>query len=188
LAAFLRSLKGQRMLMDAGKMNDRFFFMAAGLGFEGEVAHEFAVSGSRGLVNYLRSSIKVWFRFKPFEVWEAGNPEPQSYFSLTFANGSQYGNNARIAPGAQVNDGLLQYIQVRPFPFWQLPSFVWNLMNGSLKPNRYYLAKPFQSLQLTLPAVFPGHLDGEPVQVGPDVMVEVLPDALWIQKPVLETV
>jgi diacylglycerol kinase family enzyme len=184
MEAFLSGLKGKRSNMDVGQLNEGLFFMAAGFGFEGEVAHEFASAGSRGFLNYLLSSLKVWGRYRPVVVWERGNPESKAYFSVTFANGSQYGNNARIAPGALIDDGLLQWIRIRPFSTWRLPWFTFQLMNGSLSESRYYKTDPFTSLHLQLSGTTPGHIDGEPIMLGPDVDVQILPGALWVQTPI----
>jgi diacylglycerol kinase family enzyme len=56
---------------------------------------------------------------------------------LAFANGSQYGNNAFIAPGASIFDGLLNVTQISPFPFLRSGELIYRLLNQKLKSNRF---------------------------------------------------
>ena len=44
-------------------------------------------------------------------------------YAIVFANASQYGNDARIAPNAIVDDGLLDFIIIKKFPNWKIPFF-----------------------------------------------------------------
>ena len=42
---------------------------------------------------------------------------------IAFANTSQYGNNFRIAPKANIKDGMLDFVIVKDLPRWKIPLF-----------------------------------------------------------------
>jgi diacylglycerol kinase (ATP) len=62
--------------------------------------------------------------YKPqkYQLEIDGRQYEREAFMLSFANSSQYGNNAHISPKASVQDGLLDVCIIsKPFPLWRLP-------------------------------------------------------------------
>ena len=109
---------GKAYKIDAGKIDDRYFFCTAGFGFDALIAHHFSTSSSRGLKSYIFYTLKSFFRYKGVEADFELNGEKYSgrFFTVTIANANQFGNNAFIAPKAEVNDGWLDVTMIRPFP------------------------------------------------------------------------
>ncbi|MBD2716178.1 diacylglycerol kinase family lipid kinase [Microvirga sp. STR05] len=96
--------------IDTGEINGRPFFCTAGLGFDAHVSKMFAQAGTRGLSTYVKVALREYRRFRPTPVQVT--LEGQELFDthcyvLAFANAAQYGNNAYIAPRANIQDGLL---------------------------------------------------------------------------------
>ena len=86
--------------IDVLEMNGKYSLNVSGVGFDAEVAHEFNNLKIRGIVSYIYAAIKLWFRYpeKKYKMVSDGKVMKVSCFILSFANSSQYGNNACIAP------------------------------------------------------------------------------------------
>lgn len=183
--AFRQLLAGYTISMDSGQINGRPFFLAAGIGFEGVVAHEFSKQKVRGFSQYIQSAAKAFWSYNPISIeWEIDKQRMSGeVFTMTFANGSQYGNNARIAYGSSICDGKLNQAIVFPFPFWKGSQIFLQLMQGKLNSCKHYQIHPFE--RITMKSIEPliGHLDGEPVNFGSELEVKILPGSLLVRVP-----
>ena len=169
----------KKQRIDGGKISQIPFFCTAGLGFDAEVAGQFAKQNSRGLVTYIWLSILAFFRFKN-QTYEINNLH-KTLFTLTFANASQYGNNAYIAPNAIINDGLLEVCQCKPYPAWRSLEMVYRLFAGSIDKSKYLSIFQTESVQIKTSAPPYIHYDGETIQLDTrDFVVEIMPKCLWV--------
>src|ERR1700682_3859518 len=87
--------KGEVFPIDAFRINEKFLCALCGIGFDAEVAHEFAKQKTRGLQTYLRISTMKFFSSKPypFEIeLEDRIIKTDAYF-ISIANSNQFGNN-----------------------------------------------------------------------------------------------
>jgi diacylglycerol kinase (ATP) len=110
---------GQSSAIDSCTINDRPFFCTAGIGFDAHVSSVFAASTKRGLQTYVQMVLREFFNFKPqLAVLELNGLQLETNcFVVAFANASQYGNNAFIAPMADIRDGLLDVCLIRHLNF-----------------------------------------------------------------------
>ncbi len=106
LSDFIQSHK--ILKMDYGMVNGLPFFCTAGLGFDAQIAHSFSEQKKRGFKSYLKVILKDFSdnKIKNFKIDFQDNSVLLSSFLITFANSSQFGNNAYISPEASVQDGL----------------------------------------------------------------------------------
>jgi YegS/Rv2252/BmrU family lipid kinase len=180
-------LKGKNTPMDHGEVNKIPFFLAAGIGFEGVVARRFADKKSRGFLSYITASAQEYFNWKPiqYKVFYEDEIIEGSAFTIDFANGSQYGNNAIISPGAAIDDGLLQFVRVLPFPLHEAPGMLRQLLGGRINRSGYHLQRAFTRLELRVEGSqkIEGHTDGEPRLFELPLTVEVLPASLLLRVP-----
>lgn len=185
LNALKQLLFGHANKMDAPKVNGRYFFLATGMGFEGMVAHAFAKQKQRGFFQYLASSTASWRAYEPIVLdWEMdGIRVNEPVFTWSAANGSQYGNNAQIAPGASIYDGLFNLAWLSPFPLWRGPELFARLMQGSLKPSQIYHQKAMHTLTVRLEGRQLAHIDGEPTEFEDEVKLEIEPHVLKVIQP-----
>jgi diacylglycerol kinase family enzyme len=183
--AVRKALGGKPVLIDSAELNDLPFFCTAGLGFEAYVAHAFARQPVRGLQTYIKTAYRTFWRYQPAEYTingEATGP----LFSLTAANAAQFGNNAWIAPTANIADGLLDLCQMRPFPARAAGPLGWRLFNKTLHHSPYWRSQRTQRCTLSIPTADPAgtllaHADGEPVVLsGNTCTVRVLPGSLLV--------
>ena len=92
----------------------RLFFNLAGVGFDAHVAACFDrdATGSRGLSSYVRITVRelVALSIGDYRIDAAAARRDRQALLVTFANGSQFGNGARIAPDARLDDGKLDLV------------------------------------------------------------------------------
>jgi diacylglycerol kinase (ATP) len=70
--ALYRAIDGNIISIDAGIWNERPFFCTAGIGFDAQVASQFASRGKRGFLNYLYSTLLSLSRYQAIEIKEIG--------------------------------------------------------------------------------------------------------------------
>ncbi len=117
----IKTLNEKRVeLIDSAKMNRQWFFNMAGMGFDAHISEVFSHDKTRGFGAYIRSSFREIINYKS-EIYHLeidGVHYEREAFMLSFANSSQYGNNAHVSPHASVQDGLLDVCIIKPFPLY----------------------------------------------------------------------
>jgi len=177
--AAARAVQGRPVLIDSGQANDRPFFCTAGVGFEAHVAHRFARQPRRGLASYLGSAYTALQTYQPRSYRIDGTPH--TLFSLTAANAGQFGNNAWIAPQANVADGLLDLAALHPFPRAAAGWLAWRLFRKTLHQSPYLHTQRFRSVTVEGDGPLAIHLDGEPVTLPTDTLrIQVVPASLLV--------
>ena len=181
-AALRRINRMESTAIDCGKIGDRYFFNVAGLGFDASVSDKFASETFRGPVGYLRTVINVMSNYKPrkYSLEIDGKAYEREAFMISVANSPQYGNNAYIAPNASVNDGVLDVCIVRKFPLYTLPLMVFHLFNRTVNQSEYVEIISGKKILIRQDENAPVHLDGEPMDLGKEISIEVQKNALRI--------
>ena len=177
-------VKAETIDIDILEANGEKFINIFGLGFDSYVAHDFSKRKKRGLKSYVFSVSKSIFRFKPIFV-EINSKELEhkgKYNILAVANSQQFGNNARIAPNAKPNNGSLELVLIKPFPFYYYPVFIVKLMRGKLKSSKYIDFKKTNE-ELILKTPFDKyHIDGEPRTHEGILTIKILPEKVQFIK------
>ena len=92
-------------------------------------------------MTYLRTMIEEYRSFKPetyrLDINDGERTLETEAFVLVVANATQYGNNAYIAPEADLSDGLLDLAIIRPFPVLEAAVVLGDLMLGKLAGNKH---------------------------------------------------
>ncbi|HWA25417.1 MAG TPA: diacylglycerol kinase family protein [Lacunisphaera sp.] len=183
--AFRALLEGEPLAIDTGMVNSDPFFCAAGTGFEAVIASRFASLTSRGFSGYLRTSASTWRTYRPerYTLHHPGGSDRLEAFTVAIANSSQYGNNAYIAPGASMHDGLLDITAVPHVGLHNAVPLIWRLFHGSL--DRVATVRRWQGNQFVLEREKAGwiHTDGEPRAEVSRLEITVRPSSLRIMVP-----
>ena len=157
--------------LDYCTVNGTPFFCTFGMGFDASVSWKFAQQKRRGLMTYLKSTIEEYLNYKTAEyVIEAnGNTLTENAFCVACCNASQYGNNAYIAPGADMTDGLLDVTIIHAGSMLRTAVVGIDLMSGTIKNN--ILIESFKTNHLTIrrKESGPAHIDGEPLIMGEEL-------------------
>ena len=177
--------RGRTIAIDAGQVGDGYFFNIAGVGIDAVIAARFADRGlrKRGPIGYLKltSAELLRFRAKRYDITIDGVPGSHDAMLVAIANGRQYGNRALIAPGARLDDGLLEVVIVEPLSMWGIASRLPALFRGTLAPGPGITMKAARALTIRTDGDVPYHLDGEP-RVGRDeLVIQTHPAALRVR-------
>lgn len=166
--------------IDYGLVNDHPFFCTCGTGFDAYVSTEFAKSKNRGVVTYIEKMIKGYFNYKSqnYVLEGPGIEMKDKAFVITFANASQWGNNAYIAPQASVQDGMMDISIMSNFPTIAIPSIALQLFTKTIDKDLFVTT--LRTNQITLYRDEPGpfHFDGEPYEEGKEVKISIVQDGL----------
>jgi YegS/Rv2252/BmrU family lipid kinase len=176
---------GEIISSDYGILNDKPFFCTAGIGFDAQVGQRFAQIGRRGFVSYAQASVMEYFYYSPqnYKITVDGRTFSRRAFMITFANTSQWGYNAYIAPNASLNDGLIDLVIVSPFSFVVAP-----IIGLRVFTKRLYHSRNIEIIR-TREAVIERekagciHIDGEPMNGEKVLKVKVIPGKLKIIVP-----
>jgi YegS/Rv2252/BmrU family lipid kinase len=176
---------GTPRLIDTGLADGHPFFTAAGLGFEAEISARFNRLSQRGFFRYLTTSAQAWREHQPEScvIEHAGTRTPFRTFTLAVANSDQYGNNARIAPGARVDDGLLDLTAISPVTWHGALPLLTRLFNGTLARSTNVLRLRATDFVVERPSAGPIHTDGEIHAAPTRVTFAVRPSSLRILVP-----
>ena len=181
-AALRRLATPEFSRMDVGVMNGHPFFCTAGLGFDAHVSQHFAQAGSRGLSTYLRVTLREYRRYQPVAVQVDldGQRLATNCYVLAFANASQYGNNAYIAPLADLRDGLLDVCLIDALPVGRAIRVSLGMALGNLPQSSAaeYFRVPQGRVVAASPIGF--HVDGDYLGHATEFVIELLPLALAV--------
>lgn len=178
---------GAPRLIDTGLADGHPFFTAAGLGFEAEIAARFNRLTRRGFARYLTTSAQAYFAYnpEPHVIEHQGGRTILRPFTLAISNSDQYGNNACIAPGARVDDGLLDLTAVPPVSVLNGAPLLWRLFRQTL--DRSHSVFRLRADRFTIERAAPGpiHTDGEVHFAPARVEFSIRPRSLRIMAPCL---
>lgn len=175
--------------MDVGMINDRPFLNVAGAGFDAAVGAEFHARGQRGgrrgIFTYVWLSLgeSVRYRARHWKLGAGDHGFEGKALVVAFVNGRQYGGGARIAPGARLDDGLLDIIVIEDAPVAEILLNAPRMFLGGIERFRRYrrLAAATAVLSGAAPELF--HRDGEPEPAAERIEVRVEPRALSVLVP-----
>lgn len=184
---------GKAEFIDSFYINKKFSCMLCGLGFDAQVAHDFARQQKRGLATYIKQSTKNFFAAKtyPFELSIDGKHINTEAFFISIANSNQFGNNFTIAPQASLHDGLLDIVVVNKMSKLRM---VWTILkqirNGQVRlyeDKKYHRndIHYFQTKKLIIknPKLAPLHIDGDPAETTPEFEIEIIEKAFKLLVP-----
>ena len=175
----LNNLKSKKI--DTVTFNGLPYLGIAGIGFDGFIAKEFSKRNKRGLTSYIKVVLKHYRDFKYSKYIISCNNELHELdaFIVAIANTQQYGNNAYIAPKANMTDGMLDLVIVKKHNKWLLPILLFRGFTKTLHKSKY--VEYIKSKKFIIKTnCNEAHIDGEPIKVEKENIIEVLPLSLNI--------
>jgi YegS/Rv2252/BmrU family lipid kinase len=179
-----QALAAAARMIDAGELGGRMFFSVAGVGFDAHVAACFDrdLCGSRGLSGYARITAREFFTYKARDFRISGDVAcaPRRAMLVTLANSAQFGNGARVAPSARVDDGRLDLVVFEESSRLATVLAVPRLFTGGAGKLRRVAINQFERIVIEsdVPMIF--HVDGEPIQGGTRLEARIHPRALLV--------
>ena len=184
--------KGKASFIDGFYLNQHFSCMLCGLGFDAQVAHDFAKQSRRGLATYVKQTFSNFFSAKAYPfILDIDNKRIKTEaFFISIANSNQFGNNVTIAPQASICDGLIDIVVVKKMSKVRLLfSLLKQIKMGQVTPSEkkyhkedilYYQSKSF-TLQNPLEA--PLHIDGDPAGTAKNFDIKIIEKAFRLLQP-----
>ncbi len=160
--------------IDIASVNDNHFLCTAGVGFDALIGKEFAKRETTGIWGYASKVLNHVFSYKPqtYKLIYDNNILQREAFLITFANASQYGNNAYIAPGASMEDGELNVCILKPFPIIAALPMAFRLFTKSMDKSKFVETIKVQEMIIHREPG-PIHLDGDPFEMNGTLNVSV---------------
>lgn len=178
-------IKGRVTTIDSCKANDRVFFCTCGVGFDAAVSQKFANEKHRGSLTYIKNTVEEYLSYKPqtYELLIDDQSIHERAFLIACANASQYGNNAFIAPHANIQDGQMDITILAPFTPLDIAPLAIQLFTKQIGHNSKI--KSLKAKQVSIIRQKPGimHLDGDPVMADERVDIAVIPQSLNVFIP-----
>ena len=170
------------ILIDYGVVNGKPFFCTCGTGFDAYVSTEFAKGNRRGVMKYIEKIITGYFTYKSqnYHIQANGIDLNTKAFVMTFANASQWGNNAYIAPQASVQDGKLDISIMSSFPIIAIPTLALQLFTKTIDKDLFMTTLRADEIKLTREESGPFHYDGEPYEEGTEIEIKTIHDGLKV--------
>lgn len=171
--------------VDTASANNRPFVGVMGLGFDALIAERFASSRVRGLASYIREGFAAFTsrRAEKYELRFEGQTMRTEAVVVAVANSAQYGNEARIAPLASLQDGLLDVVIVRDAGILEIPALLYRLFHGTIGRARGVTSFQTAALSIERAAEGAAHLDGEPLTLPARVDIRIHPQSLRVLVP-----
>jgi diacylglycerol kinase (ATP) len=168
--------------IDKGIINGQDFFCTCGSGFDARIGKLFADSTKRGFWTYARLILREYSKYshERYRITLDGKTIERDAFLVTVANAGQYGNDAWIAPGARVNDGLLRVVVLKPFRWWKIPGLVNRVFRKQMQHSKYAETYTAKLIRIERASKGPAHFDGEPGEFDKILDIEVVPACLKV--------
>lgn len=184
--AALHSAHGGRIVeIDTALVNEHPFLGVMGIGFDAVIAERFASSTIRGLQTYVTEGLRAFgsFHSDDYVIEADGETMRTTAFVIAVANSGQYGNNARIAPLASLQDGLLDVVIIGNVGLFDSPRLLARLFNGTIHEDDAVTTLRTGELTIQRTAAGPAHLDGEPITLPEKLHLKVQPCSLRLLVP-----
>jgi diacylglycerol kinase (ATP) len=168
---------------------ERLYLGGGGLGLDADSARYAAGSYSRlpGRLRYIAAALRALREFEPLRVRAEffGSKTPTMDLRVLLAavlNTPNYGGGLRLAPDAQIHDGLLTTVFVKNLSVWEVVSAALRLLTRSDLPDSYVHRVSATRVRLSADRDCLFHGDGEILGPAP-VEIEVLPKAVRVLAP-----
>ncbi len=166
--------------IDTIRINGELSINVSGCGFDAQIVKKFEQT-SRGKANYFLLVLKTMFSDihvnilfnEPYKSFNG------KYMMMNIANSKQFGNNAFIAPQAQLEDGFFDLVLLKKMPFFYSLVFAYRMMTKKLKNDHHYQTFRGKYIQLNIDSK-DWHLDGEYKEIDNPISLKMEAKSLRI--------
>ena len=157
-------LNGSPIAIDLGICNSHYFLNGVGIGFDGAIVKD--LLGKKkvaGKASYLLAILKniVGYTEKPCAIELGGFTFSQSCFMISVANGKRYGGGFKVAPKADLTDGLLDISIVGKIPPLKRLKYLPVIEKGEHLGLSFIQYHQSDAFRFTSPVYWHAHVDGE---------------------------
>jgi diacylglycerol kinase (ATP) len=171
-------------MVDVGKLGDRYFINGLGIGLDGAVSHRFKkLKFLRGQLGYIFGAVQEAMTFEGFVTGvKIGDWEYSGRLLLAGAsNGMYQGGKFKLAPEANVGDGLLDFHIIKDMQSFQRLIKIPKVLSGTHAGLEEVELRRGPEMEITVERALPAHMDGEPFYLRPGThKISILPGALKV--------
>jgi diacylglycerol kinase (ATP) len=167
--------------VDSCTANGKPFINVSGIGFDAHIAHLFSKISVRGFSSYVKLVLKecILYPSKDYTIKYDNKEKKVNAFLISWANSSQFGNNAVISPESKIDDGYFEICIVKKLPRILIPILLFRLFNKSIQRSKYVEIIKCKEAQI-LCDDGRSHLDGETYNLGGQIKIKNIPLSLKI--------
>lgn len=171
--------------VDAGRVNNRIFLNNVGAGFDAQIIHDMNKRNIKGNLGYVLMVFKNLLSFNCFQAKLKSSEKniDSDLLMLTVNNTSTYGGGFKIAPLADVKDGILDVCLITSF---NKAKFIINfpkVYSGTHINMEEIIYWKTKKVTIKLNRKLPIQVDGELLPEEMDILdVEVIPDAFRVYR------
>ncbi len=169
--------------IDTALVNGVPFVSIAGFGLDAETADAFAKDGHRGFLTYSKIAVEKYFHAQIDSCTITLNDNVTfdcRPLMVTFANSNQFGYEAKIAPKALLDDGLLDVCILKRPILPAAPFVATQLLAGHIHHSPYFQSLQAKKILVRRKKNAVVNIDGEPMMMDKDLLVEIRPQSLKI--------
>ena len=178
------AVDGRIVEVDLGKCNDRYFVNGFGLGFDGQIAHDFEENRTifRGQTAYYYHVLKILTSYqpRPLSIEIDGQLLKEEVLLLTISKGTTFGGGFKLTPHSSLTDGQFGICLIRNLPalkrFWNLPL----LQKGTHNKLAQVEFRHGKTIKIEKHPNVVAHIDGELIGTPPFELM-VIPKKLKLK-------
>lgn len=177
--------KGYIKRIDCCEANGVPFFVTFGVGFDAQVTASYDQKSFRGPLSYVLSTVDQFIKHKSslYRLHLNGEVIEQKAFLVTCANADQYGNNAIIAPEAELDDGLFDVVVIRNMSLLKAPQVAINLFTKNINESASIDIYRTDHLIIEREEADYAQVDGELLELGRRIEITIQKQQLPILVP-----
>ncbi|HEY0754379.1 MAG TPA: diacylglycerol kinase family protein [Ktedonobacteraceae bacterium] len=179
-------LHGVTRQIDLGRINDRYFLLMVGVGFDGEVAQSVEKNHSKrfGVLGYVFTMLGMSIRFRGFRVVLTidGQEMRTRAFQIVIGNTQLYGGAVTFTWQAKCDDGLLDVCIVRTGSRWRFMLMLRDLILQRKRNRELITYKTCTSLEIRSRRPIALQIDGDAAGQTP-ASIQIVPGALKVIVP-----
>ena len=161
------------------------FFVTFGVGFDAQVTASYDQKNFRGPLSYVLSTVDQFIKHKSslYRLHLNGEVIEQKAFLVTCANADQYGNNAIIAPDAELDDGLFDVVVIRDMSLLKAPQVAISLFTKRVDESASIDIYRTDHLIIEREKEDYAQVDGELIELGRRIEITIQKQQLPILVP-----
>ena len=177
--------KGYIKRIDCCEANGIPFFVTFGVGFDAQVTASYDQKSFRGPLSYVISTVDQFIKHKSslYRLHINGEMIEQKAFLVTCANADQYGNNAIIAPEAELDDGLFDVVVIRAMSLLKAPQVAISLFTKRVDESASIDIYRTDHLIIEREEADYAQVDGELLELGCRIEITIQKQQLPILVP-----
>lgn len=155
------------------------------LGFNALVVERFCAGETRGPGSYAWIAMQEYMSYEPknYRIETDAEVFEGTAFMVTIANANAFGSNANINPNGILNDGRFEICLIEPFPKAAGIGILYKLYTDSIDTSVYTRRLSCKWAKIYNLDGEVMHIDGEPIDLGTEVTVEMHPKSLKVILP-----